>query len=97
MDYCQFSIASIGKGQTSLGRYVAAAVKAFNDIDGLDYDVTAMGTIHSTKDLDIIFAAVTHAHDAVIVMCIKGVESTLRIGGRQDKLRMAEDKVKAIL
>jgi len=45
-----FSIASIGDGQTSLGRYVAAAVKAFNDIDGLDYDVTVMGTIHSTKD-----------------------------------------------
>lgn len=92
-----FSIVPIGEGQTSVGRYVAAAVKAFKDIEGLDYEVTAMGTILSAKDLDTVFAAVKQAHDAVMGMGVKRVESTLRIDDRRDKPRTADDKVKAVL
>ncbi|MGE5556148.1 MAG: MTH1187 family thiamine-binding protein [Methanocella sp.] len=91
-----FSIVPIGEGQTSVGRYVAAAVKALKNIDGLDYEVTAMGTVLSAKDLDTIFAAVKQAHEAVMASGVKRVESTLRIDDRRDKPRTADDKVKAI-
>lgn len=91
-----FSIVPIGEGQTSVGRYVAAAVKGFQNIKGLTYEVTAMGTTLSAKDLDTIFVAVKQAHEAVMAKGVKRVESTLRIDDRRDKPRTMDDKVKAV-
>jgi uncharacterized protein (TIGR00106 family) len=91
-----FSIVPIGEGKTSVGRYVAAAVKAFKSIEGLNYEVTAMGTVLSAKDLDTIFAAVKQAHEAVMAKGVKRVESTLRIDDRRDKPRTMDDKVLAV-
>ena len=91
-----FSIVPIGNSQTSVGRYVAMAVKAFENIEGLTYEVTAMGTVLAAEDLDTIFAAVKQAHEAVMAKGIKRVESKLRIDDRRDKPRTMEDKVKAV-
>jgi uncharacterized protein (TIGR00106 family) len=91
-----FSIIPIGHGETSVGRFVAAAAKAFENIKGLDFEVTAMGTILAAKDLDTIFEAVKQAHEAVMAKGIKRVESTLRIDDRRDKPRTMNDKVKAV-
>jgi uncharacterized protein (TIGR00106 family) len=91
-----FSVVPIGEGQTSVGRYVAAAVKAFKDIKGLDYEVTAMGTVLAAKDLDTIFSAVKQAHEAIMAKGVKRVESTLRIDDRRDKPRTMDDKIKAV-
>jgi uncharacterized protein (TIGR00106 family) len=91
-----FSIIPIGQGEASVGRFVAAAVKAFDEIEGLDYEVTAMGTIFGAKDLDTIFEAVKQAHQAVVARGIKRVESTLRIDDRRDKARTMDDKVKKV-
>jgi uncharacterized protein (TIGR00106 family) len=91
-----FSIIPVGHGQTSVGRYVAAAVKAFKNIEGLDYEITAMGTVLAAKDLDTIFAAVKQAHEAVMAKGVKRVVSTLRIDDRRDKPRTIDDKVRAV-
>jgi len=91
-----FCIVPIGSSQTSVGRYVAEAVKAFKNIEGLDYEITAMGTVLAAKDLDTIFAAVKRAHEAVVAEGVKRVESTLRIDDRRDKPRTIDDKVKAV-
>jgi len=91
-----FSIIPIGQSETSVGRYIAAVVKAFKNINGLTYEVTAMGTVLAAKDLDTIFAAVKQAHEAVMAKGVKRVESTLRIDDRRDKPRTIEDKVKAV-
>ncbi len=91
-----FSIIPIGHNETSVGRFVATAVKAFKNVNGLDYEITAMGTVLGAKDLDTIFEAVKQAHQAVIDKGIKRVESTLRIDDRRDKARTIDDKVKAV-
>ena len=91
-----FSIVPIGESKTSVGRYVAAAVKAFKGIKGLDYEVTAMGTVLAAKDLDTIFVAVKQAHEVVMAKGVKRVESTLRIDDRRDKPRTMDDKIEAI-
>jgi uncharacterized protein (TIGR00106 family) len=92
----EFSTIPVGNGETSVGRYVAAAVQAFKSIEGLEYEVTAMGTVLAAKDLDTILAAVKQAHEAVVAMGAKRVESTLRIDDRRDKPRAVGDKVKAV-
>ena len=75
---------------------MAAAVKAFKNVKGLDYEITAMGTVLGAKDLDTIFEAVKQAHEAVMAKGIKRVESTLRIDDRRDKQRTMDDKIKAV-
>ena len=92
----EFSIMPVGQAGSSVSRYVAAAVNAFKNVDGLDFEVTPMGTILAAKDLDTIFEAVRRAHEAIIEMGIKRVSSTLRIDDRRDKPRTMEDKVKTI-
>ena len=90
-----FSIIPIGHSESSVGRYVAAAVNAFKNVKGLDFEITPMGTVLGAKDLDTIFEAVRQAHEAIMAKGVKRVESTLRIDDRRDKPRTMDDKVKA--
>lgn len=91
-----FSIIPVGHSESSVGRYVAAAVNVFKNVKGLYFEVTPMGTVLGAKDLDTIFEAVRQAHEAVMAKGIKRVESTLRIDDRRDKQRTMGDKVKAV-
>ena len=92
----EFSIIPIGQAGSSVSRFVAAAVRALKKVEGLDFEVTPMGTILAANDLGIIFEAVRRAHEAVIAMGAKRVSSTLRIDERRDKARTMNDKVKAV-
>lgn len=91
-----FSIIPIGQGETSVGRFIAVAVNAFKDIEGLVFEVTPMGTVLAAEDLDTVFEAVSRAHKAVVAQGVKRVESTLRIDERRDKRRTMADKVRAV-
>jgi len=91
-----FSIIPVGHGETSVGRYVAAAIAAMRGIKGLKYDVTPMGTVLEADTLETIFKAVKVAHEALIAMGISRVESMLRIDDRRDKPRTMKDKVNAV-
>ena len=92
----EFSIVPVGSGETSVGRYVAAAINALKNAKGLEYEVTTMGTVLAADNLDTIFGAVRQAHDAVMAKGVKRVVSTLRIDDRRDKARTMDDKVKAV-
>ena len=89
----EFSIVPVG---TSVSLYVAAAVKAFRDVEGLDFEVTPMGTVLAAENLNTIFEAVKRAHEAVVALGAKRVASTLRIDDRRDKPRTTRDKVEAV-
>ena len=93
----EFSIVPVGSGESSVGRYVAAAINGFKNMKGLDFEVTPMGTILAANDLDTIFQAVHQAHEAVTAKGITRVVSTLRIDDRRDKARTMDDKVKAVM
>ena len=41
----EFSVTPIGHGETSINRYVAAAVIALNEVKGLKSETTPMGTV----------------------------------------------------
>jgi uncharacterized protein (TIGR00106 family) len=65
-------------------------------VEGLDFEVTPMGTILAAKDLSTIFEAVRRAHEAIVAAGVKRVSSTLRIDDRRDKPRAMKDKVVAV-
>lgn len=92
----EFSIVPVGTGETSVSRYVAAAVNEFRNVKGLDFEVTPMGTVLSAVDLATIFEAVSRAHEAVAALGVKRVTSTLKLDDRRDKPRTMQDKVDAV-
>lgn len=91
-----FTIIPVGQESTSLGSYVATAIAALNQVEGLSYEVTSMGTILEAEKLETIFEAVKAAHKALIEKGIVRVESTLMIDDRRDKPRTMKDKVNAV-
>jgi uncharacterized protein (TIGR00106 family) len=91
-----FSIVPVGHGETSVGKYVAAVVKALKNIKGLETEVTPMGTILASNNIATILEAVRISHETIIAMGVQRVLSTLRIDERRDKQRTMNDKIKAI-
>ena len=88
-----FSIVPMGQKSTSIGSYVAAAITAINEIEGVKYEVTPMGTVIEADSLDTLFEAVKATHEAFVNKGILRVESTLPIDDRRDKPRTMKDKV----
>ena len=91
-----FVIAPVGIKSTSMGSYVAAAIVAMNEVEGLKCEVTPMGTVMEADSLEPIFEAVKAAHEAMVAKGILRVESTLVIDDRRDKPRTMKDKVNAV-
>ena len=91
-----FSIVPIGQVETSVGRYVAAAIAATKGVKGLKYQITPMGTVMEADRLETILEAVKVAHEALVAKGILRVESTLRIDDRRDKPRTMKEKVEAV-
>jgi uncharacterized protein (TIGR00106 family) len=92
----EFSLVPVGTVETSVSRYVAAAVNAFLSVEGLEFEVTPMGTLLAADNLAVILEAVSKAHEAVVAMGVRRVTSTLRIDDRRDKPRTMQDKVDAV-
>ena len=92
----EFSVAPMGHGKTSIGRFVAVAIAAINEIEGLKYQITPMGTVMEADKIETILEAVRVAHEALVAKGIVRVASTLRIDDRRDKPRTMKDKVDAV-
>jgi len=92
----EFSVAPIGHGETSIGRFVAVAIAAMNGVEGLKCQITPMGTVMEANRLETILEAVKVAHETLIAKGILRGESTLRIDDRRDKPRTMKDKVDAV-
>jgi uncharacterized protein (TIGR00106 family) len=91
-----FTIAPVGTESTSIGSYVAAAIKAIDKVKGLSYEITPMGTIMEADNLEPILEAVKAAHGALTAKNVLRIESTLIIDDRKDKSRTMKDKVDSV-
>lgn len=88
----QFSIFPLGKG-VSIREHVASAVRAIQD-SGLDYRVTAMGTILE-GDWDSVMNALKAARDEVLSRTDR-VYMTVAIDDRTDKEMHIDSKMQAL-
>ena len=91
-----FVVAPLGLMSTSMGSYVAAAIAAINEVEGLKCKITPMGTVMEADKLEQIFEAVKLAHEAIVAKGILRIESTLIIDDRRGKPRTMKDKVNAL-
>ncbi len=91
----ELTIIPIGTSGTSLSKYVAAAVSAL-DSDGIKYELTGMGTLLESDDLEKIFNAIKTAHEAVFNTGAERVATSIKIDERRDEDRTIKDKVSSV-
>jgi uncharacterized protein (TIGR00106 family) len=91
----ELTIIPIGTSGTSLSNYIAAAVTAL-DKNGIKYELTGMGTLLESNDLEKIFIAIGEAHDAVFDEGAERVATSIKIDERRDTDRTIADKVSSV-
>jgi uncharacterized protein (TIGR00106 family) len=91
----EITIIPIGTTGTSLSKYVAAAVAALES-DGIKYELTGMGTLLESDDLEKIFTAIRTAHEAVFKTGAERVATSIKIDERRDEDRTIKDKVSSV-
>ncbi len=91
----ELTVIPIGTGDTSLSKYVAAAVSAL-DKTGIKYQVNGVGTLIETDDEDKLFDAVKAVHEAVFNEGAKRVSTHVKIDDRRDVEKTNEEKVESV-
>ena len=94
--HAELGVLPIGTNSTSLGKYIAKGIDALKDVKGIKYQVTPMGTLIESDNLDKIFEASKVVMDALFKMGIQRVEAILKIDERHDKKDSLKDKLDSI-
>jgi len=92
----KFGVLPIGTLSPILGKYITNSLKNLKKIDGMRYQVTSMGTMIESDNVDKIFEASKVVTNAIFEMGVTRVEAILKIDERQDKNHSLEDKLKSI-
>jgi uncharacterized protein (TIGR00106 family) len=92
----EFSIVPVGQDSTSLSSWVAKAVEAIDGVQGVDYELTPMGTILEAGSLSEILRVVEAANEALFRHGALRTLLTLRADDRRDKPRSRQDKVASV-
>lgn len=96
MATAEISIYPVGTDSTSLSFYIAKSIESIQDMAGLTYHATPMGTILESKDLQKIFDATKTMTEVVHRLGVKRVEVVLKIDSRTDKAQTAQDKMDSL-
>lgn len=91
----EITIIPIGTSNTSLSKYVAAAVRALEK-NGIKYELTGMGTLLESEDISLVFDAIKEAHEAVFAVGAERVSTNVKIDDRRDSNRTISDKVSSV-
>ncbi len=91
----EISIIPIGTGETSISKYIAAAVRALDEI-GIKYEINGMGTLIETDDVDKLFDAIKAAHEAVFREDIERVATDIKIDDRRDVEKTLKEKIVSV-
>ena len=91
----ELTIIPIGTHGTSLSKYIAAAVKAINS-NGIKYELTGMGTLIESDNLDKILVAINAAHEAVFNVGAERVATSIKIDERRDVNKTIKEKITSV-
>ena len=94
--HAELGVLPIGTGSTSLSKYIAKGIDALKDVKGIKYEVTPMGTLIESENIDRVFEASKVVIDALFKMGVQRVEMILKIDERHDKKDTLKDKLDSI-
>lgn len=96
MIHAEISIYPVGTNTTSLSFYIAKAIESIQDIKGIRYQTTPMGTILESDEISKIFEATKSAIETVHRLGVKRVEAVLKIDSRTDKIQTMQQKLDSL-
>jgi uncharacterized protein (TIGR00106 family) len=91
----ELTIIPIGTDETSISKYIAAALAALEE-SGVNYELSGMGTMLEAEDPDKLFAAIQNAHEAVFKAGANRVATSLKIDDRRDKRVSLKEKIRSV-
>jgi len=86
----------MGTGSTSASFYIAKGIEAIQNLEGLRYEITAMGTLLESDNIEKIYEASKKIMEVVHNLGVSRVEVVLKIDSRRDKEATLEDKLESV-
>jgi len=91
----ELTIVPVGTCETSISKYIAAAMSALED-NGVKYEITGMGTLIETNNPEKLFSAIKAAHESLFKEGVKRVETHVKIDDRRDIDKTMKEKVGSV-
>ena len=86
----------MGTNTTSASFYIAKGIEAIQNLEGVRYEVNAMGTLLESENVDKIFEASKRIMEAIHNSGVQRVEIVLKIDSRKDKDSKLEEKLESL-
>ena len=96
MIHAEVSVYPMGTNTTSASFYIAKGIEAIQSLDGIRFEVNAMGTLLESENVDKIFEASKRIMEAIHNSGVQRVEVVLKIDSRKDKDSKLEDKLESL-
>lgn len=94
--HAEISVYPMGTNTTSASFYIAKGIETIQDLDGIRYEVTPMGTMLESDNVDKIFDASKKILEAIHNLGVQRVEVVLKIDSRKDKDVKLEEKLESL-
>ena len=65
MAVAELTLIPIGTKTTSVSKYIAGALDSIGEVDGLTYELNAMGTTIAHKDLKVLYDVIRRMQESV--------------------------------
>lgn len=92
----EISLYPVGTDSTSLSFYIAKSIESIQDMANLSHQVTPMGTILESNDVNKIFEATKTMSETIHRLGVKRIEIILKIDSRTDKSQTANQKMESL-
>jgi len=94
--HAEVSVYPMGTNTTSASFYIAKGIEAIQSLDGVRFEVNAMGTLLESENVDKIFEASKRIMEAIHNSGVQRVEVVLKIDSRKDKDSKLEEKLESL-
>jgi len=95
MPMMEINVVPVGTGDISVSHHVARALKVIKETKGIEYELTAMGTIVTAPTTEALLRLAGKIHQAVLEKDIQRLVTTIKIDERRDGEFSIQDKVRS--
>ncbi|KKM16650.1 hypothetical protein LCGC14_1683690 [marine sediment metagenome] len=81
----EISVYPMGTSTTSASFYIAKGIESIQNMEGIRYEINAMGTVLESDNIDKIYDAAKSIMEVVHNLGVNRVEVILKIDSRRDK------------
>ena len=96
MIHAEVSAYPMGTNTTSASFYIAKGIEAIQNLEGVRYEVNAMGTLLESENVDKIYDASKRMMEAIHNLGVQRIEVVLKIDSRKDKDSKLEEKLESL-